>query len=100
MRIEAKRLRYAVDALGSLFDSRATGRYHDALAELQDVLGAANDAASAARLIAQIDPPPAFLRAARRHFDARSRAGAQRLERLLARLARRGPPAPRASARR
>ena len=92
MRIEAKRLRYAVDALASLFPSHATERYRETLSELQDVLGAANDAATASRLVAEIDPPPAFLRAARRHFAAGSGSHVQRLERLIRRLDRHGAP--------
>lgn len=53
VRIAAKRLRYAGDAFASLYGDRA-GTYLDRLGRLQDDLGAANDAAIAARLLADL----------------------------------------------
>jgi triphosphatase len=46
-RILAKRLRYALDVMSVALPAEATERYVKALAELQDVLGALNDAAVA-----------------------------------------------------
>ena len=43
VRIDAKRLRYSVDALASLFGAKRVRRYMDVLAALQDALGNAND---------------------------------------------------------
>ncbi len=43
LRIEVKRLRYAVDVLGPLYDLGTVDRYLDALADLQGRLGRLND---------------------------------------------------------
>ena len=51
LRIEAKRLRYAVEFLRPLFPAKPVRRYVDALKAIQDILGAANDAVVARRLI-------------------------------------------------
>ena len=48
MRIAAKRLRYAAEFFAPLFAKKRARAYLDALAELQDVLGDYNDAATAA----------------------------------------------------
>ena len=99
VRIDAKRLRYAVDGLASVFESRRVKRYRRALAGLQDQLGTANDAVSAARLVAALDPPAAFAAFARDWYAARARLHPRRIERLVDRLARRGPPVPREAKR-
>jgi triphosphatase len=52
VRILAKRLRYALDLLSVALPTKATRRYIDALAELQDVLGELNDAAVATQRFA------------------------------------------------
>ena len=52
LRIQVKRLRYAVDLLGGLFPSRRRERYHDRLPVLQDRLGRIADLATAQRLLA------------------------------------------------
>jgi hypothetical protein len=78
---------------GSLFPSPPAERYRAARPRLQDLLGEANDAATGARLIAEVDPPPALRRALRRQFAKRSRIAAAELERLLRVLERHGPPA-------
>lgn len=52
VRIDAKRLRYAVEFCGSLFPPEAVRRYAQDLAGLQDALGALNDSVVAARLLA------------------------------------------------
>lgn len=53
VRIAAKRLRYAADAFARLYGQGAA-EYLGHLSELQDALGAANDAAIAADLLAEI----------------------------------------------
>jgi CHAD domain-containing protein len=53
-RIAAKRLRYAAEFFAALFARRRAGAYIDALAELQDVLGRCNDAASASAHSAEL----------------------------------------------
>ncbi len=46
LRIEVKKLRYAAEFVGSLYERKAVRRYVDALAGLQEVLGGLNDAAT------------------------------------------------------
>ena len=53
-RIAAKRLRYAAEFFAPLFARRRAGGYVEALAELQDVLGQCNDAASASAHAAEL----------------------------------------------
>ncbi|NTV94079.1 MAG: CHAD domain-containing protein [Thiobacillus sp.] len=53
-RIAAKRLRYAGEAFAVLYGARE-GRYLARLADLQDVLGVANDVAVAHRLLAELN---------------------------------------------
>jgi triphosphatase len=52
LRIQVKRLRYAVELLGSLFPGRRRERYQERLPELQDRLGRLADLATAQRLLA------------------------------------------------
>jgi CHAD domain-containing protein len=51
VRILAKRLRYALDVFSVALPDKATTEYIDALAELQDVLGALNDEAVASQAL-------------------------------------------------
>lgn len=88
VRILAKRLRYGTDALASLFKSKKVAQYHDTLAALQDVLGRANDAATAARLIAELAPPEPFAAFARGWCAAHAEPDPAALEALFGRLAR------------
>lgn len=60
VRIDAKRLRYAVDFFASLFDHGRTRRFIKTLGRLQDILGAANDANVAISLIKRISPSDRF----------------------------------------
>ncbi len=53
MRIAAKKLRYAAEFFASLYPPKRVRRYVDALEDLQDILGALNDAAVAERLLAE-----------------------------------------------
>jgi triphosphatase len=54
VRIQAKRLRYALDLFSVMLPKRATARYIDATAELQDLLGGLNDAAVARTMFLQL----------------------------------------------
>lgn len=58
VRIAAKKLRYAAEFFSSLFPRKRTHRYIAALARLQDILGAMNDAATTLTLMQDIDPTP------------------------------------------
>ena len=57
LRIEAKKLRYAVEAFASLYGDKAVQRYLRPLRELQDALGQLNDIATAEPLIAGLGLP-------------------------------------------
>ena len=64
MRIAAKKLRYAGEFFSSLFPGKAARAYTKALGELQDVLGALNDAATTVHLVRELagvgtEPAPA-----------------------------------------
>lgn len=74
VRIDAKRLRYAVDFFATLFGKRRTGPYLKTLSAIQDVLGQANDAASAERLIESLVPPEGLIHFAKGWFAARTLA--------------------------
>jgi triphosphatase len=52
-RIAAKKLRYCMEFFASLYPQKKVRRYLEALADLQEVLGAVNDAVVAAALIEQ-----------------------------------------------
>ncbi len=56
LRIAAKKLRYAAEFFAPLFEREQARTYATALAGVQDVLGHANDAATAARLIGELAP--------------------------------------------
>jgi CHAD domain-containing protein len=58
-RIAAKKLRYATEFFATLFPRRRTKTYRDALAGLQDALGAFNDAAVATRVAGVLAGPTA-----------------------------------------
>ena len=74
VRIDAKRLRYAVDFFATLFGKRHTSPYLKSLSAIQDVLGQSNDAASAERLIQSLAPPEGFIHFAKGWFAARTLA--------------------------
>jgi inorganic triphosphatase YgiF len=57
LRIAAKKLRYAVEFFAGLYPRKRACPYLAALAALQDVLGALNDAAVAQRLLAELAAP-------------------------------------------
>jgi len=54
LRVTAKKLRYAAEFFANLYPRKATRRYIQALAGLQDVLGALNDNATALNRAAQL----------------------------------------------
>ncbi|HEX4782177.1 MAG TPA: CHAD domain-containing protein [Usitatibacter sp.] len=89
VRIDAKRLRYAVDGLGSLFRQGPLDGFAANVEALQDALGDCNDAATAMRLVEQLDAPRPFVDFARGWFGARAEADAALLEPLVAELTRR-----------
>lgn len=54
VRIAAKKLRYAAEFFRALYPAKRVARYVDALEDLQDILGALNDAAVVDRLLAEV----------------------------------------------
>jgi CHAD domain-containing protein len=70
VRILAKRLRYALDLLSVALPSEPTARYTDALAALQDELGALNDAAVARQTFAELEVEGALLGVAHGWLDS------------------------------
>jgi inorganic triphosphatase YgiF len=54
VRIAAKKLRYAAEFFASLYPPKRVARYVEALQDLQDILGALNDAAVVDRLLAEV----------------------------------------------
>lgn len=89
VRIRAKRLRYALDLFACALPAKATARYVEALAQLQDELGVLNDVAVAGDRVPQLaraagaDPAPALS-----WLDERRRAHALAAEAALAALSR------------
>jgi inorganic triphosphatase YgiF len=55
LRIACKKLRYAIEMFGSLFNDNKAKDYVAVLAELQDILGILNDIAVAHRLLNELD---------------------------------------------
>jgi CHAD domain-containing protein len=70
LRIHAKRLRYAVEFLGSLYAGKRVRRYELPLAELQDALGLLNDNAVALSLFSALALPGTALQALQRSLQA------------------------------
>jgi triphosphatase len=84
VRIDAKRLRYAVDFFASLFKKRRTGQYLSALSAIQDALGRANDAVTAERLLVSLSVPEAFFLFARGWLAARIQAEIAKVDKHFA----------------
>jgi len=74
VRIEAKRLRYAVDFFATIFDKKRVAQYLKILGEIQDGLGETNDGAVAMTIIEALAPPAAFKDFAKGWFAARAHA--------------------------
>jgi inorganic triphosphatase YgiF len=87
LRLEAKRLRYALDGFETLFRHSRLGAYRELLAEIQDDLGRANDAAVATRLLADLKPPGGLAQFARGWLGAQTHSSVELLGRHAARLA-------------
>ncbi len=92
LRVDAKRLRYGVESLASVFKARRTKRYVARLVGLQDALGREHDAATALALLPELEPPAPFAAFARGWFGAIARGDPRSLEELVARLERAGRP--------
>jgi CHAD domain-containing protein len=58
LRIQLKKLRYGIDFFSGLFAGKKRKKFTAELAELQDLFGALNDAATAERLAADLYGPP------------------------------------------
>ena len=69
-RILAKRLRYALDLFAVVLPKNATGRYIEALAELQDSLGQLNDATVAKAVLPQLSKSSRLKKSAAMWFDS------------------------------
>jgi CHAD domain-containing protein len=81
-RLAAKKLRYATEFFASLFPRKKARAYRKSLAVLQEELGAWNDAATAARIAADVTGPESAAAAA---FDGWAAArGASRRDALQA----------------
>ena len=81
LRLDAKRLRYALEGMAPLFRRRRVAALLEALSGIQDDLGRANDAAVASRLLADLAPPAGFAQFARGWFAGQEHASAAGLVR-------------------
>ena len=88
VRVDAKRLRYGLDALASLFKPRPLTTFSASLESMQDALGDCNDAATALRLMGELQAPEPFAAFARGWFAARERGEPSTLEPIVAEIAR------------
>ncbi len=88
VRIDAKRLRYGLEALASLFRPRPLASFSASLESMQEALGDCNDAATALGLIPQLNATEAFTGFARGWFAARERGEPAALEPIVAEIAR------------
>ena len=83
VRILAKRLRYALDALSVTLPQEATGIYVSKLSELQDVLGELNDGAVALGMLDGLDASSDLVGWIRTNLDARNAAKLEEVEHRL-----------------
>jgi CHAD domain-containing protein len=88
VRILAKRLRYALDLYAVVLPQRATASYVEALAELQDALGALNDAAVAMTLLPKLTESSALVAAAVRRSQRSDAETVADVEKRLSALRR------------
>lgn len=86
LRIEAKRMRYAVEGFASLFPGKRVRAFLDPLTALQRGLGDANDAAVAGQLIEKLGVAPDLREFARGWLEARIQAATADLACDLERL--------------
>jgi triphosphatase len=83
VRIDAKRLRYAIEFFADLFEKDRVADSTSALRKILDILGAANDAAVAMDLVERLAPPEAFAAFARGWFAANRKANLADVDREL-----------------
>jgi CHAD domain-containing protein len=88
LRIDAKRLRYAVDFFSSLFGNKRVARYVEILCQIQDLLGEINDDAVAMHLLESLARPKRFADFAAPWLATRTRARLTSIERHLVELKR------------
>ncbi len=95
LRIEIKKLRYALEFLSSLYPRKAVRGFANAAADLQDVLGSLNDEAVTLRLLASIDVPDTQLSHGtgiiRGFLHARAHASLDRFETAWRRFSKTDP---------
>lgn len=92
LRLEAKRLRYALEGFQSLLRRKRFAAYREVLSEIQDDLGRANDAAVATRLLGELDLPAPIANFIGGWLAAEAHSSIALLERHEARLAAARPP--------
>ncbi len=88
VRILAKRLRYGLEALSTLYKARPLEAYLASVESLQEALGDGNDASVALEMLKEIAPPEPFASYARGWFAARERVDAAMLEPIVVDLSR------------
>ncbi|HLX22376.1 MAG TPA: CHAD domain-containing protein [Usitatibacter sp.] len=88
VRILAKRLRYGLEALSTLYKARPLEAYLASVESLQEALGNGNDASVALEMLKEIAPPEPFASYARGWFAARERVDAAMLEPIVVDLSR------------
>ena len=86
IRIDTKRLRYAVDFFSSLFTKAGVSPYTTVLSEIQDLLGEANDGDVAMQLVTSLTPPRRFTDFARGWIAARTRTNLAGIDTRIAAL--------------
>lgn len=86
LRLEAKKLRYSTEGFATLFKRKQVASYLETLSDIQEDLGRANDAAVAARLLAEVKVPAGFAQFARGWLAAQTQASVADLGRHGERL--------------
>ncbi|HEY8615234.1 CHAD domain-containing protein [Phenylobacterium sp.] len=82
-RIEAKKLRYAAETFASLFNDKSVSKFIGRLKDLQEELGALNDAATAAPLLAELVLSPEAAAAADALVGLQSKEKPGRIDRAV-----------------
>jgi inorganic triphosphatase YgiF len=88
VRILAKRLRYGLEALSTLYKPRPLEAYLASVESLQETLGSGNDANVALEMLREIGAPEPFGSYARGWFAARERVDTTVLEPIVVELSR------------
>ena len=83
VRIHTKRLRYAVDFFGSLYDKERISRYAKVLGQIQDLLGQTTDNRVAMQLVESLAPPGSLSEFASAWFAARTGKSLAASERMF-----------------